>query len=192
MNRKNNTNKLMNGSEVEWTELRTQCRIKVGEGTSDEFRSENPGEYPIINLSKVPRYFVSKWNTTNDPIGIVRSGAEYGSLTWYDGKYFRGRQNYSCTVMNRDLLLDRFLYYVLSAKEEEIRRMSNHQAIPTVHSERLGKIKIPVPPMSVQSRIVSMLDSYLSDLEPLIEALEGEKVTRLQEYEYYRNQLVSF
>lgn len=192
MNRIRNNNILLKAEKVEWTELGLLCRIKAGDSLSSKLRSESSGEYPVINSSKKPIYFVSEWNTSDDPIGIVRSGKDLGTPTWYDGKYFRGSNNYSCTILDRDLLLDRFLYYILSSKKEEIRKIVGHGLVPTVQAERLKVIKIPIPPITVQSRIASMLDDYTTDLENFVEALEGEKITRKQEYEYYRDRLVSF
>ena len=52
----------------------------------------------------------------------------------------------------------------------------------------LGKIRIPVPPLSEQQRIVSILDTF----EASISNLEAQLAQRQKQYEYYRNKLLTF
>lgn len=52
----------------------------------------------------------------------------------------------------------------------------------------LGKIRIPVPPLSEQQRIVSILDAF----EASISNLEAQLAQRQNQYEYYRNKLLTF
>ncbi|MES5133503.1 restriction endonuclease subunit S [Hoylesella timonensis] len=46
------------------------------------------------------------------------------------------------------------------------------------------KKRIPLPPLSVQHRIVEILDKFTE--------LEAELDCRKRQYEYYRNQLLAF
>ena len=56
----------------------------------------------------------------------------------------------------------------------------------------LEKIEIPVPPLEVQTKIVEILDNF-TELEAELEAkLEAELEARRKQYEYYRNQLLTF
>ncbi len=52
----------------------------------------------------------------------------------------------------------------------------------------LGKIDLPIPPLSQQSRIVSILDTF----EASIANLEQQLTHRQKQYEYYRNMLLTF
>ena len=52
----------------------------------------------------------------------------------------------------------------------------------------LGEVIIPLPPLSTQSRIVSILDTF----EQSIANLEEQLAMREKQYEYYRNQLLTF
>ena len=45
-----------------------------------------------------------------------------------------------------------------------------------------------VPPLSEQQRIVSILDTF----EAIISNLEAQLAQRQKQYEYYRNQLLTF
>ena len=89
--------KLLDGVEVEWKALGEVTAIKTGQSVNKQMISSNPGEYPVINSGREPLGYIGKWNTDNDPIGITTRGAGVGSVTWQEGKYFRGNLNYSVT-----------------------------------------------------------------------------------------------
>ena len=79
------------GVEIEWKTLGEVTEIKTGQAVNKQMISSNPGEYPVINSGREPLGFINKWNTDNDPIGITTRGAGVGSITWQNGKYFRGK-----------------------------------------------------------------------------------------------------
>lgn len=56
----------------------------------------------------------------------------------------------------------------------------------------LEKILIPVPPLSKQQRIVSILDKFESLVNDLSEGLPAEIAVVQEQYEYYRNKLLTF
>lgn len=57
-----------------------------------------------------------------------------------------------------------------------------------VSKKRLGRIQILIPSLSEQSRIVNILDQF----EASIANLEAQLQEREKQYEYYRNQLLTF
>ena len=57
-----------------------------------------------------------------------------------------------------------------------------------VNANDLARIEIPIPPLSVQSRIVEILDKFTS----LEAELEAELELRKKQYAYYREQLLNF
>ncbi len=65
----------------------------------------------------------------------------------------------------------------------------------TVQSVPMGemkKLKIPVPPMDVQERIVKVLDNFDAICSDLGIGLPAEIEKRQKQYEYYRDKLLSF
>lgn len=56
----------------------------------------------------------------------------------------------------------------------------------------LQKIKLPIPPLSEQERIVSILDRFESLTTSLTEGLPAEIAARRQQYEHYRDELLTF
>ena len=61
-------------------------------------------------------------------------------------------------------------------------------AQPNISALKYNSLQIPVPPPPEQSRIVSILDTF----EASISNLEAQLEQRQKQYEYYRNQLLTF
>ena len=183
--------KLLQGAEVEWKKLGEVCSIKTGKAVSKQAISENIGKYPVINSGREPLGFINIWNTENDPIGITTRGAGVGSVTWQEGRYFRGNLNYSISICDALMIETRFLYHLLLQMRMEIQALCTFQGIPALNAANLKRLPIPIPPLHVQQEIVRILDKF-TELETELEAkLETELALRKQQYERYRDQLLS-
>lgn len=75
---------------------------------------------------------------------------------------------------------------------DQLRRHVSSGKISAVNAKGLSKIEIPVPPLSEQERIVSILDKFDTLVNSISEGLPKEIELRRKQYEYYRNQLLSF
>ncbi len=78
----------------------------------------------------------------------------------------------------------RFLYYLLSKQKYKIPK----SGIPQLTVPVISKVIFPLPPLSEQQRIVSILDTF----EASISNLEAQLKEREKQYEYYRNKLLTF
>ena len=89
-----------------------------------------------------------------------------------------------------NLLLPDYCGYCFSAYKvrKEIIKLSTYTTRALTNGKSLSKIRIPVPPLSEQQRIVSILDTF----EASISNLEAQLEQRQKQYEYYRNQLLTF
>ena len=61
-----------------------------------------------------------------------------------------------------------------------------------ISGDSLAKIRIPVPPPEEQERIVSILDKFDALVNDLSSGLPAEIKARRQQYEHYRDKLLSF
>ena len=106
------------------------------------------------------------------------------------------------TTVNQDIkilvpnqnVLPRYAYLVISAYSEEIRTTTKKQG-GTVDSLDFNKVlnfKVPVPPLTEQERIVSILDRFDTLCNDISEGLPAEIEARQKQYEYYRDKLLSF
>ena len=179
--------KLLDGAKVEWKPLGKVTDIKTGQSVNKNIIAQNPGIYPVINSGREPLGFINVWNTENDPIGITTRGAGVGSITWQEGKYFRGNLNYSVTIKSEYELNVRFLYHVLLHFQKEIHNLCSFTGIPALNASELKKLEIPIPPLPIQTKIVKILDA----LTELTSELTSELTLRRKQYEYYREKLLS-
>jgi len=65
-------------------------------------------------------------------------------------------------------------------------------AQPKLNQKNLNKIKIPTPSFAEQKKIVSILDKFDTLTSSISEGLPKEIELRRKQYEYYREQLLSF
>lgn len=180
--------KLLNGREITWKSLGEIATIRTGEAVSKQKIADNPGIYPVINSGKEPLGYIDEWNTENDPIGITTRGAGVGSVTWQEGKYFRGNLNYSVSIKDKNLLIVKFLYHILLEYQNEIHNLSTFTGIPALNASELKKLVIPIPPLDVQQEIVRILDAFTS----LTAELTAELTSRQKQYQYFRDKLLNF
>ena len=89
------------------------------------------------------------------------------------------------------LLVD-FVFYYLFIVDEFCKRHTNKSGFESVDMKALSKMPFPIPPLSTQRRIVSVLDRFESLVNDISTGLPAEIAARHQQYEYYRDQLLSF
>ncbi len=187
--------KLLDGVEVEWLPLGHIAAIKTGQSVNKNMISKNPGVYPVINSGREPLGFINTWNTDNDPIGITTRGAGVGSVIWQEGKYFRGNLNYSITIDKKNHINIRYMYHALLHMKNDIHELCTFDGIPALNAGSLKKLLIPIPcpdnpekSLAIQSEIVRILDKFSA----LTAELTAELNMRKKQYNYYRDQLLSF
>ena len=87
-----------------------------------------------------------------------------------------------------NLLVTKFIYYYMFIVDDFCKRNTNVSGFASVDMDKLKKMPFPVPPIEVQEEIVRILDSF-SDYAA---ELQAELQARKQQYEYYRNLLLTF
>ncbi|MFC2436279.1 MAG: restriction endonuclease subunit S [Aggregatibacter sp.] len=184
--------KLLDGGEVKWKPLGKVTDIKTGQSVSKNIIAQNPGIYPVINSGRETLGFINVWNTENDPIGITTRGAGVGSITWQEGKYFRGNLNYSVTIKSDCKLNVRFLYHILLHLQKEIHNLCSFTGIPALNASELKKLEISIPAIEEQQRIVSILDKFETLTNSITEGLPLAIEQSQKRYEYYRELLLNF
>ncbi len=178
--------------KVEWMALGELTRIKTGQSVNKRMIADNPGEYPVINSGREPLGFIDAWNTEDDPIGITSRGAGVGSVTWQEGRYYRGNLNYSVTIKSADVLSVAYLYHVLEQFQPQVKALCTFDGIPALNAVNLKKLSIPLPPLKEQTWIATILETFDTLTTSLSEGLPREIELREKQYEYYRDLLLSF
>ena len=161
---------------------------EIGTGSSNTQDELESGRYPFFVRSQIVKW---KDDYEFDEIAIITSGDGVGVgkvLHYYEGKYALHQRAYRIHVEN-DSIVPKFVFYFMQ-KDFYWYIMSNAYAasVTSVRRPMLINYPIPIPPLSTQSRIVSILDTF----EQSISNLEEQLAMREKQYEYYRNQLLTF
>ena len=61
-----------------------------------------------------------------------------------------------------------------------------------LHQSKLEQFEIPIPPLAEQQRIVAILDKFDTLINDLNKGIPAEIRARQEQYEYYRNKLLTF
>ena len=200
---------LLNNQPVEWKKLGEVCDFQNGFAFKSSLFKEKG--LPIIRITNISggrvtdedyKYFdpsdypkrVEEFRVSQGDILIAMSGATTGKIGWYDNEvpaYLN--QRVGRFMPNSDVLNNRFLYHYLQMKGEHLYLMAGGGAQPNLSSTDIKeKLPIPIPPLSVQSRIVEILDKFTALEAELEEQLQAELELRKKQYAYYCEQLLNF
>lgn len=176
---------------VEFIMLIDICKITIGEFIHKNKQTEE-GKYPVFNGGKNHTGYYEEFNNDGNKVIISARGANAGYVNRVFTRYWAGNSCYSISPLNDNYLNWLFLYY--SLKNEEKKFMGNQQtgSIPAISKKQIEQIKIPVPPLDVQNEIVRILDTFTSHTAELQTKLQAELQARKEQYEYYRNKLLTF
>ena len=85
----------------------------------------------------------------------------------------------------------KYVYYWICREYERLRALGEG-CQSNLSGKKIKDYIIPLPPLSVQSRIVEILDKFDALTNSITEGLPLEIKLRRQQYEYYREQLLDF
>lgn len=95
---------------------------------------------------------------------------------------------------NENIIIPEFAKYLFRSYfiRKEIIKTASGVTRFNISKERFKKIKIPIPPLEIQQKIVKILDKF-TELEATLEAtLEAELALRKRQHQYYRDFLLDF
>lgn len=72
------------------------------------------------------------------------------------------------------------------------RKLAHGTKVIEVTPDRLKIIKLPLPPLPIQQEIVRILDTFTNLTAELTDKLNAELTARRKQYEYYRDELLTF
>lgn len=75
---------------------------------------------------------------------------------------------------------------------KQVRMFANEAKICSVSGADLSKVVIPLPPYELQVKIASILDRFETLVNDLTQGLPAEIAAVKEQYEYYRNKLLTF
>jgi len=139
-------------------------------------------EYALKNTA-------TKWIPINCVI-IAISGATAGRSA-INKIPMTTNQHCLCLEINPEKTLYRYVFHWVSFSYEKIKNLGQG-ARGDLNSSMIKNLKIPVPSLSEQERIVSILDKFDILTTSISEGLPKEIELRKKQYEYYRDKLLTF
>ena len=159
---------------VEYRPLGELCEIRKGKQLNKDGLLEQ-GNYPVINGGINPSGYWNEYNFEKDLITISQGGASAGYVNFITTKFWAGAHCY-VLVNPKNCLNYRLLYHIVKNYEKELMSAQVGAGIPSVSSNKLTSLSIPVPPIEVQEEIVRILDKFT------------ELSARKKQYEFYRDE----
>ncbi|NLD99780.1 MAG: restriction endonuclease subunit S [Fibrobacter sp.] len=192
-------NQLLNfeGKEVEWKTLGEVGKVCMCKRVM-KHETNSSGEIPFYKIGtfgKEANAYISrelyddykkKFSFPCKGDILISASGTIGRRVIYDDKpaYFQD-SNIIWLSLTNNMLLNKYLYYIYETIEWPV----EGGTIKRLYNDNFKKIKIPIPPLAEQERIVSMLDKF----EALVnEELPAEISARRKQYEHYREKLLAF
>jgi type I restriction enzyme S subunit len=164
------------------------CTVSRGRVMSKDYLRDNSGEYPVYSSQTAKNGVFGKIKTYDydgEYLTWTTDGANAGSIFYRTGRFsitnVCGLLKVSAYSVNA-----KYLSYILGTLAK--RYVSSGMGNPKLMSNVMSAIKVPIPPLKVQEEIVNILDKF-TQLEA---ELSAELSARRKQYEYYRNQLLTF
>ncbi|GAA9234303.1 restriction endonuclease subunit S [Helicobacter pylori] len=174
---------------VEFRKLGEVCEIIRGKRVTKK-EILDKGKYPVVSGGIGFMGYLNEYNREENTITIAQYGTA-GFVNWQNQKFWANDVCFS--VIPKETLINRYLYYVLTNMQNYLYSISNRSAIPySISSNNIMQITIPIPPLEVQQEIVKILDQFLALTTDLLAGIPAEIEARKKQYEYYREKLLTF
>ena len=175
---------------VEYKKLGDIAFISTGSKLSDI--QESPSLYEYINAGTTNSGYSLDWNCDGDVVTTPSRGqGGIGYVGYQKNKFWLGPLCYKIAG-NADFVLNKYLYYCLSNNSYAILSLKKDGGVPAINKSDLEELVLPIPPLEVQNQIVQILDRFDALCNDLTQGLPAEIEARRKQYEYYRDQLLTF
>lgn len=178
--------KLLDGANVEWKRLGDVARIKNGK----DHKALGKGEFPVFGSGGIMRY--ADTYAYNKPSVLIPRKGSLGNLFFVDVPFWNVDTIFY-TEIDETQISPKFLYYFLTTAG--LGEMNQAGGVPSQTQSVLNELKIPIPcpdtpekSLKIQAEIVRILDAFTA----LTTELTTELTSRKKQYNYYRDQLLSF
>ena len=144
-----------------------------------------------INLSQAScKYLLKKGDLL-----MARTGATFGKTLYFNEDYNAVYASFLIKIqLNKNIISNKYYWHFSKSKYYwlQANKLASKGSQPQFNANVLSQIEVPIPPLSEQQRIVSILDKFEALVNDLTEGLPAEIAAVQEQYEYYRNKLLSF
>ena len=148
------------------------------------------GSIPVFHGGLNPIGYHDESNTPGETVMVINVGASSGSVGWSHTPFWCSDGCFA--LPHSKEISSRYLYYCASLNEQFFMDKVRKAGIPTLASESVLALVVPVLPMPNQIEIVGILDNFSELTTNLSMGLPAELSARRKQYEYYRDKLLTF
>ncbi|MBE3479377.1 restriction endonuclease subunit S, partial [Enterobacter cloacae complex sp. P13B] len=185
--------KLLDGVKVEWLPLASLCAL-ITTGKLNANAMDDKGKYPFFTCNEQP-YKINTYAFDLEAIIISGNGSQVGHLNYYKGKFNAYQRTYIVGDFNSNVNIMYLYYYLIHTLKPYIHKNSRKGSVPYITMPMLENFIFPIPcpdnpekSLAIQSEIVRILDTFTALTAELTAVLSMRK----NQYNYYRDQLLSF
>lgn len=175
---------------IQWKTMGEVFEMSAGKAIpADRIKNQMSEESPIKCYgANGLRGYVNLSSHIGPNVIIGRQGALCGNITYATGKFYA--TDHAVVVCASEIFHPRFIFHMLT--HANLNQYKTAGAQPGLSVSRLQSVSIPVPPLELQEKIVAILDRFETLVNDLSEGLPAEIAAVKEQYEYYRNRLLTF
>lgn len=159
---------------------------KITTGKLDANAMEEGGQYPFFTCSR-KTYKINSYRFDCEAL-IIAGNGEVGETKYYKGKFDAYQRTYVLYEFNEEVDVQYLFHYLRGYLKPYVFALSKKGSIPYITLGILKNFPIPLPPLPIQQEIVRILDTFTN----LTAELTAELTARRKQYEYYRDELLTF
>ena len=189
------------GQEIKWMKLKEIGKVCMCKRILKE-QTVSSGDVPFYKIgtfggvadAHIPQElfdsYKSKFSYPQKGDILISAAGTIGRTVEFDGKpaYFQD-SNIVWLKHDESIVLNSYLKYCYTQNPWAI---STGGTIARLYNDNILNATIPVPPIVEQQKIVAILDRFDTLTNDLTSGLPAEMKKRRQQYEYYRDRLLTF
>lgn len=169
-----------------WTYFGYLCKLNNGYAfKSSQYKEDG---VPILRISNISSFGINfenavyseerqelqKFEVNKGDLLIAMSGATTGKTGVYnlDNKSYLNQRVGNLKIVDNNLLSENYRNYFILYKSEEILKLAYGGAQPNISAKMIDSLKIPLPPLSEQERIVNRIESLFEKVDKVSELIE--------------------
>ncbi|WP_048779251.1 restriction endonuclease subunit S [Rothia dentocariosa] len=159
--------------------------VKIKNGKS--YKGFNSGDIPVYGSGGIMTY-VDRSAYSGPSVLIPRKGS-IGNIFYVDAPFWNVDTIFY-TEINREQVTPKYLYHALQV--QNLSELNTAGGVPSLTQTVLKRVRIPLPPLAEQERIVKILDKFDALVNDISSGLPAEIEARRKQYEYYCDRLLTF
>ena len=151
----------------------------------------NPSDKKYVDLTEESKNYLLK----KGDLLLARTGATYGKTLFFDGDEPAIYASFLIKiVLNNAVIRNRYYWHFSKSSLywEQAKKYVSKGGQQQFNANAASKIKVPVPSLKVQDKIINVLDNFDAICSGLNIGMPAEIEARQKQYEYYRDMLLTF